>query len=76
MTYFAIKLNDSNYLGSRRGQTVESIEAARCYKNRKAAEKAAKSYRVVPWYSEAKVVERVTVTTEFGGSWIEERAVA
>jgi len=74
MTYFAIKLNDSNYLGARRGETVDSIENARCYKSRKAAEKAAKGYSAVPWYSEAKVVQRVTVSTEFGGSWIEEMA--
>ncbi len=76
MTYFAVKLNDTNYLGPRRGETVYTIEEARCYKSRKAAEKAAKGYRNVPWFSEAKVVERVTVGSEFGGTWIKERAVA
>ena len=74
MTYFAVKLNDTNYLGARRGETVYSIEDARCYKNRKAAEKAAKGYKNVPWFAEAKVVERVTITSEFGGSYFKEIA--
>jgi hypothetical protein len=74
MTYFAVKLNDTNYLGSRRGESVYNIEEARCYKNRKAAEKAAKSYSANPYFSDAKVVQRITVNNEFGGSWIEERA--
>mgnify|MGYP003153719523 CR=1 FL=1 len=74
MNYFAVKLNDTNYLGAKRGEAVDSIENARCYKGRNAAEKAAKGYSAVPWYSEAKVVQRVTISSEFGGSWIEERA--
>ena len=76
MTYFAVKLNDTNYLGSRRGDTVSSINDARCYKSYKAAEKAANGYRAVPWFAEATVVERVTVSGEFGGSWFKERALA
>jgi hypothetical protein len=76
MAYLAVKLNDTNYLGTRRGETVDNITNARCYKSLSAANKAAAGYRDVPWFSDAKVVARVTVSSEFGGSWIEERAAA
>lgn len=73
MIYYAIKLNDSSYLGQKKGQEIDNIENARCYKTLKTAEKVAISFKDCPWYKEAKVVQRVTVQTEFGGSYFLER---
>ena len=54
--YFAVKLTDRTYLGSQRGQEVDSIDKARAYNTRQGAEKAAASYHSVPWYKDAKAI--------------------
>ena len=65
-SYYIVELKPTVYLGARRGQEVYELGLARCYKTRKAAEKAAQGLDCVPYY-QPRAMGRVAWQNEFGG---------